>query len=173
MKRQPHIMLAGSIAFIPGWILLFITILSLAMLSPNLFQGGDIHKPFQQVISPLLLVFMIGSLMPAFDDLFAFVFGPPFAHHSLFHSFLGCFITFGFFFLTSGAEIAKFALFGNLYHIAFNFILDYVTIFFPLTYREFGLTDLIGKTTYQIKIILYPVILIIFGFAILVSFIIP
>lgn len=171
INPKAHYMKPGAVAFIPGWILLFITILTWAIFFPGFFSNSHLDKPYIQIISPLLLSFLIGSLMPAFDDLFAYLFGPPFAHHSLFHSFFGSLITFLFFYLISTPDIAMYAFLGNLYHICFNAILDYVTLFFPLSYREFGLTDLVGFSTYQIKILFYPLILILFGLAVLIGLI--
>lgn len=164
MNAKAHRMAPGAVSFIPGWIMLFITILILALFFPSLFPYSQISQ--SQLINAYFLAFIIGSLMPAFDDLFAFLFGPPFAHHSLFHSFFGSILTYFFFLILGGSEIAKYALFGNLYHIFFNFYLDYVTLFFPLTYREFGLTDIIKVSTYWIKAIHYPLILLLFVIAV-------
>lgn len=166
MSPTAHHMKPGAVAFIPGWILLFITILTLAILYPGVFETTNPS----QVISSLLLAFILGSLMPAFDDLFAFCFGPPFAHHSLFHSFLGIMVTFLIFYIFAGSNIAIYAALGNSYHIFFNFFLDYTTLFFPLTYREFGLTDIIRLSTYQIKVVFYPLILLLFAYAVLSAF---
>jgi hypothetical protein len=105
--------------------------------------------------------------MPAFDDIFAFLFGPPFAHHSLFHSLFGPLITFVIFLAISDSSLAKFALYGNITHIIFNYSLDYVTLFFPINYSEYGLTDIIGINTYWIKAIAYPIILVLFAFSVL------
>lgn len=168
MNPTAHYMIPGTVAFIPGWILLFITILTLAILQPTLFIYTG-SSSYGNIISPFLLIFTIGSLMPAFDDLFAYIFGKPFAHHSLFHSFAGTVTTFIIFYFLGGFEIGKYALLGNFYHIFFNFFLDYTTLLFPLTYREFGLTHIIKITTYQIKVVFYPLILLIFGWAILTS----
>lgn len=163
-----HFMEPGSVAFIPGWIILFLTILTLAILFPRLFQLSN--KKQSTIINPYLLAFIVGSLMPVFDDILAFVFGPPFAHHSLFHSFFGSILTFLFFRTSSSQAIAKFAFFGNLYHIFFNFYFDYVTLFFPITYREFGLTDILHISTYWIKATHYPLIFGLFAYAVLKHF---
>lgn len=167
MNAKAHRMAPGAVSFIPGWIMLFITILTLALFFPSLFPP---QMSQSQLINTYLLVFIIGSLMPAFDDLFAFLFGPPFAHHSLFHSLFGSTLTYFFFLILGGSEIAKYAVFGNLYHIFFNFYLDYVTLFFPLTYREFGLTDIVKVSTYWIKASHYPIILLLFAIAIFTFF---
>lgn len=158
----------GTVAFVPGWIILFITILTLATLFPSFFQSEQISK--QLIINPFLFAFILGSLMPAFDDLLAFLFGPPFAHHSLFHSLIGVLLTYLLFLLIGTSDIAKYALLGNLYHILFNFYLDYVTPFFPFTYREFGLTNLIRVSTYWLKVIHYPIIFILFAWAVFTFF---
>lgn len=146
----------GAVAFIPGWVILFITILTAAILFPSLFPNNT-----------LLFMFIIGSLLPVFDDLLAFLFGPPFAHHSLFHSFAGSALTYLFFFLTGGSEIAKYAFWGNMYHIFFNFYLDVVALYFPFSYREFGLTSLTRVSTYWLKVIHYPIIFILFAYAVI------
>ena len=167
MNQTAHYMKPGAVAFIPGWIILFITILTIAILFPTLFPNTPNSS---YPISPLLFAFLIGSLLPAFDDLLAFLFGRPFAHHSLFHSFVGSVITYVSFLVLSGGEVAKYALFGNLYHIFFNFYLDVVTPFFPFTYREFGLTDITKVSTYWLKVIHYPLIFILFAWSIIVFF---
>lgn len=164
IHAKAHHMKPGAVAFIPGWIILLITILTLAILIPSLFPEPKTVQ--SQLINIYLLAFIIGSLIPAFDDILAFLFGPPFAHHSLFHSFFGSILTFFFFLILSSSEIAKYALLGNLYHIFFNFYLDYVTLFFPLTYREFGLTDIIKISTYWLKAIHCPIIFVLFAYAI-------
>lgn len=164
MHPKAHRMAPGTVAFIPGWVILFITILILAVLFPSLFPQPITVQ--SKLINIYLFAFIIGSLMPTFDDLFAFLFGPPFAHHSLFHSFFGSILTFIIFFIFSDPEVAKYAFFGNIYHIFFNFYLDYVTPFFPFTYREFGLTDIIKISTYWIKVVNYPIILLLFAFAV-------
>lgn len=155
---EAHVMQAGSVAFIPGWIMLLIVVFTIALLKPNFFK----HKK-SKVISPLLLSFVLGNLMPAYDDILAYLLGPPFAHHSLFHSLVGPFIAYVVFYLISNKKIAKYAALGNLTHIVFNFYLDWTTLFFPFTYREFGLTHIIGVHTYWIKAIHYPIILVVFG----------
>lgn len=169
MNPQAHFMPPGTVAFIPGWIWLFIIILTLAMLSPKLFIPKKADK--EAIISPYLLSFIIGSLMPIGDDLLTFLLGPPLAHHSLFHSILGSLITFTIFKLISTNQIAKYAFYGNLFHIFFNYYFDFVTLFFPFTYQEFGLTDIIKIHTYWIKAVSYPAILLLFGLAILKFFI--
>lgn len=156
MHPKAHYMKPGAVAFIPGWVILFITILTGAILFPSLFPNNTI-----------LFIFIIGSLLPVFDDLLAFIFGPPFAHHSLFHSFPGVILTYFFFFLTGGGEIAKYAFLGNMYHIFFNFYLDVVTPFFPFSYREFGLTSITRISTYWLKVINYPIIFILFAYAVI------
>lgn len=162
---ESHYMKAGAIAFVPGWIVLFMITLTLSIFAPSLFPGSDFDNSYP--IRTTLFFFIIGSLMPAFDDLFAFVFGPPFAHHSLFHSFLGAAITYIIFFLIGESVVANYAVLGNLFHIFFNFYLDYVTIFFPVTYKEFGLTDFVKITTYGLKVIHYPIIFLVFTLAVL------
>lgn len=169
MNSEAHYMKPGAVAFIPGWVLLFITILTLTILKPDIFFIS-VQSSHQQIISPFLLAFILGSLMPAFDDLFTYIFGRPFAHHSLFHSFFGLVITYLVFYIVSNPTVAIYAIFGNIYHIFFNFLLDYTTLFFPLTYREFGLTDIIKLSTYQIKVVFYPLILVLFAYAVLVAF---
>lgn len=165
MNPQAHFMTPGVVAFIPGWIWLFIIILVIIMSYPKFFQQKLDHPNNTLIINPLLLAFIIGSLVPVFDDIFPFLFGPPFAHHSLFHSFLGSSLTYIMFRIISTRQIAKFAFFGNLFHIIYNYYFDYVTIFFPFTYQEFGLTDLIKVNTYWIKAISYPIILVTFFLA--------
>lgn len=156
---------SGAVAFVPGWIILLITVITLALFFPKLFSMSQKTSP-SNIFNPYLLAFIVGSLMPIFDDLLAFVFGPPFAHHSIFHSLIGPLITYLLFRLISTNQIARYALFGNLYHIMFNFYLDYVTLFFPFTYREFGLADIIGVSTYWLKVIHYPIIFLLFVFSI-------
>ena len=85
MNPKAYYMKPGAVASIPGWIILFITILTIAILFPSLFLSNQTN--LQYPINTFLFAFLIGSLLPTFDDLFAFLFGPPFAHHSLFHSF--------------------------------------------------------------------------------------
>lgn len=167
MHPKARYMKPGAVAFIPGWVILFITILTGAILFPSLFPTEPYYGTYP--INSLLLVFLIGSLTPTFDDFFAFLFGPPFAHHSLFHSFAGSILTYLGFLILGGSEVAKYAFFGNLYHIFFNFYLDIVTPFFPLSYREYGLTNIIKVSTYWIKAIHYPIIFMLFAFAV-VSF---
>lgn len=168
MHPKAHYMKPGAVAFIPGWIILFITILTFAVLFPSLFKNGSTNSIYP--INGFLFAFIIGSLLPVFDDLFAFLFGPPFAHHSLFHSFFGSAITYAIFFFLGGSEIAKYVFLGNLYHIFFNFYFDVVTPFFPLSYREFGLTSIIRVSTYWLKVINYPIIFILFFMSIIIFF---
>lgn len=165
MHPKAHYMKPGAVAFIPGWIILFITILSIATFFPSLFAPNASNNTYP--MNPFLFAFIIGSLMPVFDDLLAFLFGPPFAHHSLFHSFLGAVLTYIFFFFLGGNQIAQYAILGNLYHIFFNFYLDIVTPFFPFSHREFGLTSFIHVSTYWIKVINYPIIFIFFFLAVI------
>lgn len=157
INPQARFMTPGAIGFIPPWVFLFITILTLVILFPKFFSC-----PKSKTISPYLLAFFIGSLMQIFDDLSAFVFGPPFAHHSLFHSLLGSVITYFLFRIITAADIAKYAFLGNLTHTFFNFYFDYATLFFPITYQEFGLTDILKIDTYWLKAIHYPLILAFF-----------
>lgn len=166
INPSAHFMEAGSVAFIPGWIILLITIITLALLFPKLFSVTQKLASETRIFNPHLLAFILGSLMPVFDDLLTFIFGPPFAHHSLFHSFIGTATTYFLFRIIATREAAKYAFFGNLYHILFNFYLDYVTFFFPFSYREFGLTDIIRVSTYWLKAIHYPIILLLFVFSI-------
>lgn len=163
INSKAHYMKPGAVAFIPGWIILFITILTIAILFPSLFGKATEGYP----INNLLFAFVIGSLLPAFDDLLAFVFGPPFAHHSLFHSLLGTILAFVIFTFLANKEVAIYVFLGNLYHIFFNFYLDVVTLFFPFTYREFGITNLTGISTYWLKVIHYPIIFLLFSYAVL------
>lgn len=157
----------GTVAFIPGWIMLFITILSFALLFPGFFKD---KKTKGSPISPTFLAFIVGSLMPAFDDLFAFVFGPPFAHHSLFHSLAGAGLIYLIFRVISTKNLAKYAFWGNTTHIVFNFYLDFTTLLFPLTYQEFGLSGLTGISTYWLKAIHYPLILFFFIYSVVKYF---
>lgn len=162
MNPASNFITPGSVDFVPAWIIMIITILELAIIFPKYFTYSKQSK--LKIISPYLLFFFFGSLMPIFDDIFSFVFGPPFAHHSIFHSLLGSILTFTIFRLLSTKNIALFALYGNLYHIFFNFYFDSVTLFFPLTYQQYGFTDLIGLRTYWIKAINYPIIFSVFLF---------
>ena len=162
MSADAHFMQPGSVDFVPAWIIMIITILELAIIFPRFFTYSKDSK--LKIISPLLLSFFFGSLMPIFDDILVFLFGPPFAHHSIFHSISGSILTFTIFRLLSTKEIALFALYGNLFHIFFNFYFDTVTLFFPLTYRQFGFTDLVKLSTYWIKAINYPIIFSVFLF---------
>lgn len=151
----------GSINFIPAWVILLVVIITFALLRPKIFA----HK--NTLISPLLLAFILGSLMPVFDDLLTYLFGPPFAHHSLFHSVItGPLITYTLFLLIGNRLLAKYAVVGNLTHTLFNFTFDVVALFFPLTYQEFGLTNIIFVSTYWIKALGYPVILILLFYSI-------
>ncbi len=163
MNATAHFMEPGTIAFVPGWIILLITIFTFSILFPRVFPKSK--KEF--LINPYLLAFIIGSLMPVFDDLFPFVFGKPFAHHSLFHSLIGVGLTFLIFRIFSTTKIAKYAFGGNLAHIFFNFYLDRVTLLFPFTYQEWGLTDLTAISTYWLKVINYPIIFLLFAWAII------
>lgn len=165
MHPKAHYMKPGAVAFVPGWVILFITILTAATLFPSLFLNSPSDSVFP--INSFLFAFIVGSLLPVFDDLFAFLFGPPFAHHSLFHSFIGSALTYTLFFFVGGSEIAKYAFLGNLYHILFNFYLDVVTPFFPFSYREFGLTSITRISTYWLKVIHYPIIFILFTYAVI------
>lgn len=158
LNPNSHYMQPGAVAFIPGWIILFLTIIILLLAFPQVFKTKKDYP--KQIISPLLLAFIIGSLMPIIDDLSAFIFGPPFAHHSFFHSIFGLIITYSLFRFLSTTEIAKYSFLGNLYHLFFNYYLDRTTLFFPFTYNEYGLTDLIGVSTYNLKAINYPLIFI-------------
>src|SRR3990167_760616 len=111
---RTHFIEPGSVNFIPAWIILLIGIITVALLFPKIFSKRD------NLISPLLLAFILGSLMPAFDDIFTFFLGPPFAHHSIFHSITtGPIITFIIFARISGLKIAKYAVLGNLSHTFF------------------------------------------------------
>ena len=162
MNPAAHFIQPGTVDFVPAWIIMIIAIIDLALLFPKFFAY---HKESQlKIISPFLLFFLFGSLMPIFDDILAFIFGPPFAHHSLFHSLFGSLLTFVIFRLLSTNRIAFFALFGNLFHIFFNFYFDTVTLFFPLTYQQNGLTDVIKLNTYWIKAITYPVIFLTYSY---------
>lgn len=152
-----YFMEPGAIGFIPPWILLLMAIFAIGIFFPRKFQKDS------NLISPYFFAFILGSLMPIFDDLLAFVVGPPFAHHSLFHSLVtGLPITFLLFYLLGGRTNAKYALLGNLTHTLFNFTFDLVTLFFPLTYQEFGLTNIIKIDTFWIKAIFYPILLALF-----------
>ncbi len=170
MNQRSHFMEPGTIVFIPPWIVLLIVILTIAIhpWSAKLFSLKSRQKA--TLISPYLLAFIIGSLMPAFDDLLTFVFGPPFAHHSVFHSLGGSVLTYVFFYVISTKKIAKYALIGNFVHTLFNFYFDRVTLFFPLTYQEFGLADIIRLNTYWLKAIHYPIIILLFFYAIIKYF---
>jgi hypothetical protein len=162
VNPEAHFMTPGSVGFIPPWVFLFITVLAFVLLFPKFFS-----YPKVKVMSPLLLAFLVGTLMPVFDDLAAFVFGPPLAHHSLFHSLLGLLVTYLLFRLIATTPIAKYAFWGNLAHILFNFYFDYLTLFFPFTYQEFGLTDILKVDTYWIKAIHYPLILLLFAYSVI------
>lgn len=157
----------GSVDFVPAWIIMIIVITELVIIFPKFFTYSKQSK--LKIISPLLLFFFFGSLMPIFDDILAFLFGPPFAHHSVFHSLFGSILTFTIFRLLSTNKIALYAFYGNLFHILFNFYFDTVTLFFPLTYQQYGFTDLIKLSTYWIKAITYPVIFSVFLFLIVKS----
>lgn len=164
---EAHFMDPGTIAFIPGWIILLITIFTFAILYPGLFKRVK-HK--NSLINPFFFAFIIGSLMPVFDDLLTFIFGPPFAHHSVFHSLLGAALTYGIFLTISTKQIAKYALLGNLFHTFFNFYFDRVALFFPLAYQEFGLSDIVNINTYWIKAVHYPVIFVLFAWSVVKFF---
>ena len=154
MNQNSHFMEPGAVAFVPAWIILFITIITITMLKPKVFT------------QKIYLAIVIGSLMPALDDLLAFVVGPPFAHHSLFHSFIGVCLTWLIFSIFVKKSLVKYFVYGNLIHIFFNFFFDHLTLFFPFTYREFGLAHIIMVDTYWIKAIFYPAIFLLFGFSI-------
>lgn len=164
MNPQASFVQPGSVDFVPAWIIMIITVIEISLVFPKFFNHN--RKTSQEkgvrIISPVLLFFLFGSLMPIFDDIFAFLFGPPFAHHSVFHSIPGAILTFAIFRILSTERLALHALFGNLYHIFFNFYFDSTTLFFPLTYQQYGLSDLIKVNTYWIKAIHYPIIF--FGF---------
>jgi len=159
INPNSHYMEPGTVAFIPGWIVLFITIIALALRFPHFFKKWG-------VISPLFLAVIVGSLIPALDDIFAFFFGPPFAHHSLFHSLIGTILTYISFKIMFPKSIAAFAFFGNMFHILFNYFLDYTTLFYPFTLKEFGFSDIIGIDTYWIKAIVYPLIFVLFVYSV-------
>lgn len=165
MNPDAHFIQPGAVDFVPAWIIMIITVFELAIIFPKFFTYQKESK--LKIISPLLLFFFFGSLMPIFDDILAFLFGPPFAHHSVFHSFLGSILTFISFRLLSTDKFALYAFYGNLFHIFFNFFFDAVTLFFPLTYRQYGLTDLIMLSTYWIKAISYPIIFSVFVYLML------
>lgn len=158
MNPKAHFMTPGSVGFIPPWVFLFIVIITFACFFPKFFK----HPKSNNIVSPYLFAFIIGSIMPIFDDLSAFIFGPPFAHHSIFHSLLGSVLTYFLFRVISSPDIAKYAFLGNLTHTFFNFYFDYVALFFPITYQEFGLTDILRIDTYWIKALHYPIILVLF-----------
>src|SRR3989344_139636 len=124
MNPGAHFMEPGIVVFIPPWILLLIVILTVAIHPWGIKLFHNKHEQKDLPINPLLLAFIIGSMMPAFDDLLAFIFGPPFAHHSVFHSFSGTALTYIIFLMISTKHIAKYALFGNFVHILFNFYFD-------------------------------------------------
>lgn len=165
MSQNAHFMQGGAVAFVPGWVILFIIILSVGVIWPDFF-GKDESR---EIINPAFFAFIVGSLMPVFDDLLAYIIGKPFAHHSLFHSPIGSLLTF-LIFLIIGEQYAMYALTGNLSHIFFNFYLDRVTLIFPLSYREFGLADFLKITTRTMKVIHYPVIFLGFTYAIVKFF---
>lgn len=160
MNPKAHFMTPGAIGFIPPWVFLFLIILTFSILFPKLFRHSKTKS--ETLVNPYLLAFIIGSMMPIFDDISAFILGPPFAHHSLFHSLLGSVVTYLLFLGISNSRIAKYAFLGNLTHTFFNFYFDYVTLFFPISYQEFGLTDIFKIDTYWIKAFHYPIILILF-----------
>ncbi len=168
MNPKAHFMTPGAIGFIPPWVFLFIVILTVASLYPQFFS----YPKNNSLISPYLFAFIIGTMMPIFDDLSAFIFGPPFAHHSVFHSLFGALITYLIFQIIATPDIARYAALGNLTHTFFNFYFDYVTLFFPITYKELGLTDILKVNTYWIKAIHYPIILLLFFGAILRFFLV-
>lgn len=161
-----HFMEPGTVAFVPGWIILLITVITLTLLFPKLFLVNHKLSSENKIFNSYLLAFIVGSLMPVFDDLLAFIFASPFAHHSLFHSLLGVALTYFLFRVISTHPIAKYAFFGNLYHIFFNFYLDYVTFFWPFTYREFGFTEFVRVDTYWLKAVNYPIAFLLFMFSI-------
>lgn len=168
MNPKSYFMSPGAISFIPGWIWLLMVVFTVGLLFPRVFNPKKTDtKISNNLINPYFLAFIIGSLMPAFDDLLAFVFGPPFAHHSLFHSLFGSLITLLIFRGLSTPKVAIYAFFGNLTHTTFNFYLDTVTPFFPFIYQEWGLTHITKVNTYWLKVIHYPLILVLFGFSIL------
>ena len=161
-NSEAHFMTPGSIQFIPAWILLLITIITFVLLKPNYFDNNNYKS---KLINPLFLAFIIGSLIPVFDDFFAFVLGPPFAHHSFFHSILGPPIILLLTSIIFNKVFAKYIALGHFAHILFNFYFDRITLFFPLTYREIGIGDVLGVSTYWIKIIHYPIILLLFFYS--------
>lgn len=156
MSPEANFIQPGSVDFVPAWIIMIITIIELSLIFPKIFIHNRDTK--LKIISPLLLFFFFGSLMPIFDDLLTFIFGPPFAHHSVFHSMTGALLTFAIFRVISTNRLALYAFYGNFFHIFFNFYFDAVTLFFPLTYQQYGLTDLVALSTYWIKAIHYPII---------------
>lgn len=168
MNPKSYFSTPGTVSFIPGWIWLLIVIFTIGLLLPRIFfpKRRDIRIS-NNLINPYFLAFIIGSMMPAFDDLLAYVFGPPYAHHSLFHSIFGSLVTLLIFRIFSTPKVAAYAFFGNLTHTIFNFYLDTVTPFFPFTYQEWGLTHVIKVNTYWIKAIHYPLILMLFVFSII------
>lgn len=164
MNVGSHFIQPGAVDFVPAWIIMIIMIFELAILFPKFFSTAKDNQ--FKTISPLLLFFFFGSLMPIFDDMLAFIFGPPFAHHSVFHSLFGLILTFIIFRLLSTKKFAFYAFYGNLFHIFFNFYFDSVTLFFPLTYYQYGFTDFVGLSTYWIKAIHYPFIFVVYLFLI-------
>ena len=167
MDPKSHFMEPGAVAFVPGWVILFIIILSMGAVFPGLFVSNN--NLGSNVINPAFFAFIVGSLMPVFDDLLAYIFGKPFAHHSLFHSFLGPIITYVFFLVLS-PNYASYAFMGNLSHSFFNFYLDRVAFFFPFSYKEHGLSDLVGVGTRALKAIHYPLIFLFFAYSLLKFF---
>lgn len=166
MNPSAHMMKPGTVAFIPGWIILQMIIITIAVWFPNIFQGNL----YQGVISVYFLAFIIGSLIPVFDDILAFIFGPPFAHHSLFHSLFGSLLIYSVTRLFIGEQLVLYISTGQIVHIIFNYYLDYVTLFFPISYQEWGLTDITRISTYWLKAIHYPLILVCFLLSILKVF---
>ena len=156
---KSHFITPGAIDFVPAWVILYIAIFTYTLFNSKKFTLST------------FLAFSIGAVLPAIDDLLAFVIGPPFTHHSLFHSIiLGPTVTYLFFKIISNHKHAKMAFLGDLTHIFFNFYFDSLALLFPLTYQEFGLSDLAYLNTYWIKATHYPVIFLLFFISIVKYF---
>lgn len=101
--------------------------------------------PIERVgnINPYALIMIVGVSAPILDDVLAFIVGPPFSHHSFFHSLFGPLAMYLCFFFLLNKDFARYAAMGNAIHVIFNFV-DSTSLFFPFVFRGIGLSTILG-----------------------------
>lgn len=145
---------AGMTGYISATVWLLFVALSLILFWRKRWDGKIIDVKF--------LLFILGSTVPLLDDLLAFYPGAPFSHHSLFHSLLGVVLVFILVQFIFRIPNTKYLIFGHSTHIFFNFIIDYVSLFYPFTVNEFSFSQLLPLSSAEVKIFLYPTIILLF-----------